>query len=316
VLNPAYAGPFAVGGLRSERTITRHFGFGARKGRVELDGVLLPNNAVTWSDASITVTIPANAKGGELRVYAASGIPTVDGVTVTIEDAGPTRVNANSTIQGAIDAAKPGDLILVDGGVYNELVVMWKPVRLQGVGAGSVIINAAKYPTSKLENWRPTINALFSIDSITGNQIGVAQVDPLPAQEITGGVVLLEPSVLGTEEGAGITVLAKNLTARQCANVGPSTYGHDVSESNFRCAASRIDGVSVTGGDAGGGIYVNGWAHGLDIGNNRVYGNAGAYNGGIRVGVPYLELESLPTDRNGNVILANNRIQGRLSSSR
>ena len=45
----------------------------------------------------------------------------------------------------------------------------------------------------------------------------------------------------------------------------------------------------MTGGDAGGGIYVNGWAHGLEISNNRVYGNAGAFHGGVRVGVPYLE---------------------------
>jgi hypothetical protein len=64
--------------------------------------------------------------------------------------------------------------------------------------------------------------------------------------------------------------------------------------SNFLCAPSRIDGISVTGGDAGGGIYVNGWAHNLEIANNRVYGNAGAFNGGIRVGVPYLETTLYP----------------------
>src|SRR6476469_342337 len=81
------------------------------------------------------------------------------------------------------------------------------------------------------------------------------------------------PSVLGSEEGAGITVLAKNLPAFRCTGGPTSTFGHPVSESNFRCHASRIDGISVTGGDAGGGIYVNGWAHGLEISNNRVYGN-------------------------------------------
>jgi hypothetical protein len=83
------------------------------------------------------------------------------------------------------------------------------------------------------------------------------------------------------------------------ANSAASTYGQPTVVSNFNCAPSRIDGISVTGGDAGGGIYVNGWAHNLEIANNRVFGNAGAYNGGIRVGVPYLELETLPSGRTG-----------------
>ena len=252
----------------------------------------------TWSDDSIVVNVPAGTPTGELSVTTATGQQSVDTVTVTVDRPGapsPTRVSAGGRIQSAIDAATPGDLILVDEGTYNELVVMWKPVRLQGVGAGAVIINAAKFPTSKLESWRPFINRLFAIDPTSGDQTGTSQVDPLPTQQITGGVVILEPTVLGSEQGAGITVLAKNLPAGQC-NGGPtSTFGRRVRESNFRCRPSRIDGVSVTGGDAGGGIYVNGWAHGLEISNNRVYGNAGAYNGGIRVGVPYLQIETLPT---------------------
>jgi hypothetical protein len=53
---------------------------------------------------------------------------------------------------------------------------------------------------------------------------------------------------------------------------------------------SRIDGFSFTGGDTGGGIFVNGYAHGLEISNNHVFGNNGLYSGGIRVGRPFLEL--------------------------
>ena len=328
VPNPLYAGPFALTGPTSQRTITRHYGFGTQGAgsRVTLKGVNL--TVTNWTDASITATVPSGAATGQLVVTAANnmnGSPlaspqsSVDAATFTVGGlkgaqaiAGvPTRVSAaaGQTIQAAIDAATPGDLILVDAGLYNELVIMWKPVRLQGVGAASVIINAAKYPTSKLATWRPTINSLFSVDANTGNIFGVPQIDPLPTQEITGGVILLEPSVLGSEEGAGITVLAKNLPATQCApgtNTTSTFNGHDVSESNFLCADSRIDGISVTGGDAGGGIYVNGWAHNLEISNNRVYGNAGAYNGGVRIGVPALEQASFPS----SVATAGGRIAG------
>jgi hypothetical protein len=175
---------------------------------------------------------------------------------------------------------------------YPELVIMYKPVRLQGVGAASVIINATKYPTQKLEAWRTRINNLFGLD-MQGNTLpGTPQVDVLPGQEITGGIVLLEPSVLGTEEGAGITVLAKGLRA----NGQPLRNNNNDCKltGNFLCAPASIDGVSITGGDAGGGVYVNGWAHGLTISNNRIYGNAGTFSGGVRVGQPYLEGQALP----------------------
>ncbi|MBV8893630.1 MAG: hypothetical protein JO266_16960, partial [Acidobacteria bacterium] len=145
---------------------------------VTIGGV--PATIASWSDQAITVSIPSNlpvpacavqqqaiyggsnAKCGELVITAGNGRQSIDAVTVTIGGKAPTHVPASGTIQSAIDGAAPGDLIIVDptcnqngsavpcttpgatantSAAHNELLIMWKPVRLQGVGAASSIIN-------------------------------------------------------------------------------------------------------------------------------------------------------------------------------
>jgi hypothetical protein len=43
------------------------------------------------------------------------------------------------------------------------MLLMWKPVRLQGVGAASSIINANTQPAGKLDPWRRQVNCLFGL---------------------------------------------------------------------------------------------------------------------------------------------------------
>jgi parallel beta-helix repeat protein len=244
-------------------------------------------SSLSWSATEITATFPNTVTTGELVVTRGdNGKSTVNSVTVTVENSSPRRVPSTyPTIQGAIDAATPGDLVLVSPGTYDELVVMWKPVRLQGSGAGSTIINAAKFPAEKLDLWRTKVQGLFDAGTI----------DLLPGQNGVDGAPIIGPGILGTEEGAGITVLARNT-----AN-GPTS---------FRTHASRIDGFAITGGDIGGGIFVNGWAHFLEIANNRVYGNSGLLHGGVRVGHPFLLdlVGNGPFGFNSNVNIHNNAI--------
>jgi len=255
VPNPAYEGPLGTG-LAGRKTIVRDFGFGDVEGTVTVGGVELA--IVSWNNGRIQALIEAQSPlSGELVVTRDNGNSTTNAVTVTVSDTNPIRVPGDfSTIQAAIDAVTtiPGDLILVAPGVYNESVIMWKPVRLQGAGAHSTMINAVKRPTEVLVAWRAKMQGLFDdnlVDSLPNQPRGAAGFD--------------------VSEGAAITVLG-------------------TSDGSFGTSAARIDGFSITGADVGGGILVNSYAHGLEIANNHVFGNSGSWHGGIRVGQPFLEL--------------------------
>ena len=267
VPNYAYSGPSATAAPFNQKSIKRHYGFGASQGTggVTIGGV---NATVTsWTDTQIKVTVPtvpnkastcniqqqalyggSPAKCGQLVITTANGKQSIDTVTVTIGGKTPTHVVASASIQAAIDAAAPGDLIIVDPAipassskpaspaVHQELVLMWKPVRLQGVGASSSIINANTHPAGKLTPWRMRVDCLFGL-SPNGTPVGYnpscgagwnafnptpnnPQVDRLPFESTVGWTAglngnlaeqLQEPSLMGALEGAGITVLAKGV---------------------------------------------------------------------------------------------------------
>jgi hypothetical protein len=431
VNNFGYAGPSATVAPFDCKTVSRHYGFGPRPSTCG-SGANCPNvtiggqNAVvtSWSDTSIVATARAvgqiplctiqqqaqyggsQARCGQLVITAGNGQQSIDTVTVTIGGKTPTHVPAAGTIQSAIDAAAPGDLIIVDptcstaGGpeacpapgtagvthtaaTHTEMVIMWKPVRLQGAGAASTIINANTQPAGKLlDPWRRHINCLFGLTlqgvpyTSTGSggsyvggahpydpnyngtagsgftcpdggwknfnaQPNVPQIDRLPLEATVGwdatlngnlAELLQEPSLMGAYEGAGITVLGKGLDFHGqdpwsdgteagafpagttlltgvvsnpgaapgtggalkvgdanplCGHGTAGTAGYVANKfpSNYVCNPSSIDGLTVTNSSqGGGGIFVHGWAHFLQIANNRIYNNAGTLSGGISVG--------------------------------
>jgi hypothetical protein len=255
----AYSGPKADTAPFNQKAVTRHYGFGQTQGTgsVTVGGVTA--TVVSWSDSTIVITLPntgnnqvpvcplqqqqqyggSSARCGELVITAGNGKKSVDTVTITIGGKDPTRLSAGQTIQNAIDLAKPGDLIIVPAGVYHEQVIMWKPVRLQGVGAPSSIIDANAHPSDILSGWRKRVVCLFGIGedgspnswnpscgngwfgfNVTANQPKQPQVDRIPSEATVGwdttqngnlAEQLQEPSLMGAYEGAGITVLAKGV---------------------------------------------------------------------------------------------------------
>ena len=264
VLNPLYDGPNGT----EPKTIVRDYGFGDIPGTVTIGGVPLKN--VTWTNGSITGTVAAGTKTGQLEIVRGdNGKKTVVGLTVYVGADGknvirvaPSTQRGATPIQDAIDIAQPGDIILVAPGNYEELVIMYKPVRLQGWGAISTVINAVKAPAEKLANWRT------KIESIVNPNFGGDASYLLTGQTLTVNVE--EPALFNTEEGAGITVLAR-----------PGEYPNAPLN-------ARIDGFTITGSDQSNGIFVNGHATNLEISNNMVINNTGIYGGGIRFGHPFL----------------------------
>ena len=144
----------------------------------------------------------------------------------------------------AIDAAGTNDLILVAPGIYNEFVIMWKPVQLQGWGAGSTDHQRRQ------GHRRRAAASLARQGGVAGH--GQCRSILLPGQERCFGGI--EPVTFFTEEGAGVLVLAR----------GNGNTRFDAG----RNRGARIDGFTIRGADQGGGIVVNGYADYLEISNN------------------------------------------------
>lgn len=294
VPNPRYD-PATPG---STPTIPRDYGFGATRGdgNVTLAGAILPIES--WSNGVIVARVPTGYASGQLMVKRGGvtvggtwfpGRTSKVGVTVTAAAADaplPKVVQPGQSIQAVIDDPNThdGDLVLVAPGTYSEYVIMDKKIQLQGWGAPSTIINAAKSSATGLKAWRALLARKVDAQqpaTCPAPEGGACPVtsgpnrtfDLLPGQELGLNLTDNEPILFGAEEGPGILVVAADPGA-------PSPNAHRFDSAPY----ARIDGLTITGADAGGGILASGYAQFLQVSNNRVVGNYGTYGGGIRIG--------------------------------
>ena len=272
-------GPTAVIDPATGTNVNRDYGFGTA-GTVTLNRPgLAPLTLATtsWANLSITATVPSGATSGTLMVTR-GGVSSEIGVQLTIANCSLTTVRnvvpntaPYPTIQSAIDAANAGDLIMVAPGTYNENVVMYKPVHLQGAGAGSTFINANPNPLDRLQAFHAKLNTLGA------RQFAAFLLDdPFVAAEAPGVFVLGELAYTGGTLNPGNPF---------------STPGQ-----------ASIDGFTISGSKAGGGIFAVAGASNLTISNNNIANNQGNRAGGIGVGTVGFD------SQNDNVVIRNNKV--------
>jgi hypothetical protein len=321
VQNPQYTGPSGAVAPYNAKTVIRHYGFGTQCTALSntcaaISGVTIGGVAATvqtWNDSTITVALPTGAKlptcmaqqhqtasqCGEVVISAGNGKTSISGITVTIGGKKPTLVTKSSPVtttfgeffpnplQTAIDNAAPGDLLIVDAGSYSENLIMWKPVRLQGVGAGSVIINGDAQPAGKMDPWRRRVDCLFGLTiqgwTNSGNSGFDApggftcpssmffRADRLPFEGFVGwdaasngnlAQVLQEPSLMGAYEGAGVTVVGRGIRQPNASDLwgqggGAGTYVDGsvyLTNSNKDCGSATI-GATPNATDYGTGNF-------------------------------------------------------------
>ena len=214
----------------------------------------------------------------------------------------------NHAIQNALNdaAASPGDDLVVvypgtpqgarvnPRGAYYENLIVYAPVKIQGVGPGGIypdgtpvtgsIIDGSAYGGDTLlaDDWR----ALLASQPYDGNQ--------------------------DVGEGATITMVGSNGEYGTAWKAGID--GLDIRGGNFTGFPGNIDpigggptGQPVTVQDQGGGLYLNAYIRNAQVTNNIFQSNAGAYAGGIRVGTPNLPAPDT-NQHNENLRIANNRL--------
>jgi len=282
----------------SSKTELRDFGFGSRdgpgpdRGEVLVDGVILPNSDITiWNNTTIRFRADTLTAGShQVVVMRRNGQVSPVGITVEVGDpATVKRVGIDGvTIQETIDNATKGDLVLVPTGFYQETVILYKEIKLQGYGESTVISAIQNTADTRIE-WHERLVTLE----------GLLEVEVLPGQLLPSEADL----TLGT------AVFERGFTSFQGAPIFVMTTSTEFDGSDG--AHGRIDGFTLSGSDGGGGVGVNGFVRDLEISNNRIVNNAGNFGGGIRIGVSNLRTDGtgLPVgSENGGIHIHHNHI--------
>ena len=272
---------------------------------------LLPNATFRPGPRQLTITT-ANVNGGvssvngiTLHVMGSNGTTAGNVVAynppvVNVPAPAITGPNAHA-LQNAIDGAAAGSLLVLSPGTYNENVVAWKPLKIQGLGSGGIIgaheLQARDPEDPRFHVLGSVLDGRYFAENAAGFDATVAAHAPYAGVDANHPVL----------RGADLTLLAQSTSAY---NLGTGV--------NATFAQARVDGLGLmTGqGEGAGGIQLQAYANNTQLTNNVLENNAGVFAGGIGIGAPYSDTNPATNvsnhvgAHNYNVKIANDRLIG------
>ncbi|MTI84487.1 MAG: pectin esterase [Firmicutes bacterium] len=261
-------------------------GFGLAPGRVTLDGRDI--SILEWTDGTIQALVPrmfdeVEPGPAQLLVTNSTGYTSPTGITFHLRREGAywpniARVRKDgsadyTTIQAAIDNEPDETIVVVSAENYYESPILYKSIKLQGLGAGGIRPDGSTVAGSVIDGrfFLSYINQW--LDKLDGIDFEGPELFPADqVKEITRGQVL---TVVGRQEA----------------------YSDSFNP--------HVDGFKITGarGEDGGGIYVNAHCNYLAVSNNIIQSNGGGFSGGITIGKAYVG-----DNFNANITIRHNRL--------
>ncbi|MCB9419941.1 MAG: IPT/TIG domain-containing protein [Ardenticatenaceae bacterium] len=291
------------------------FGVQGPGSQVMLDGTAL--SILAWSDTQITVNVSSSTPFGphQLNITVDNGQSTINGLTFhvlrgaynpNLYEVGPGRTYA--TIQSALDAAAAStgdDLVVVypgqpdltnpranPRGAYYENLIISTPVKLQGVGPGG-FQGATFVPGSVIDGGAFAGDGTVAADWYT----------TLTALTWDGNQTIYDGAVISIFTHDGDFTSAYNASIDGFDLRGGDQQGFP---GNINAIGGGPTGLPANLITQGGAIFANGYARYLQITNNTIQNNGGAY-GTVRLGNPDLPAPDTNA-HNENVRIAHNRV--------
>ncbi len=267
--------------------------------------------AITGRHSAQVLTATANGTGAAIRNFDSLNPDPDFGMHAVQAGLDAAAGRPNATYPGPVGQRGPEALVVVypntdssepynTESAYYENLILHSPAKVQGVGPGGsnadgtdvagTVIDGSGYQADAQSgtDWFALINSL----AFDGNQtIYEGQTVTVIAND--------------GDSGQGTTRVAQFRSNFPASIDGMKITGgkHDGFPNNRSDITGAPNGQTATVTTQGGGIYVNAQAHSLQITNDVIEGNSGAYGGGIRLGTPEVGYNA-----NDNIRIAYNRI--------